>query len=29
LEEVEIGLNEGNFHIGRGSVVRFVGKKIK
>lgn len=29
LEEDEIELNEGKFHIGRGSVVRFVGRKIK
>ncbi|BDD08136.1 methyltransferase [Fulvitalea axinellae] len=27
LEEKEIELNEGLYHIGRGSVVRFVGKK--
>jgi len=27
LEETEIDLNEGEFHIGRGSVVRFVGRK--
>jgi SAM-dependent methyltransferase len=27
LEEVEILLNEGSFHIGKGSVVRFVGMK--
>lgn len=29
LEEVEIDLNEGEFHIGRGSVVRFVGNKTQ
>jgi len=28
LEENQIELNEGQFHIGRGSVVRFVGKKV-
>lgn len=27
LEEKEIELNEGLYHIGRGSVIRFVGKK--
>jgi hypothetical protein len=27
LEECEVLLNEGEFHIGRGSVIRFVGKK--
>jgi SAM-dependent methyltransferase len=27
LEEIETDLNEGEFHIGRGSVVRFVGRK--
>lgn len=27
LEEVEIELNEGKFHIGTGKVIRFVGKK--
>lgn len=27
LEEVEVELNEGLYHIGRGSVVRFVGRK--
>lgn len=27
LEEVEIELNEGNYHIGKGSVIRFVGRK--
>lgn len=27
LEEVEIELNEGLYHIGKGSVVRFVGRK--
>jgi SAM-dependent methyltransferase len=27
LEEVEIELNEGLFHVGKGSVVRFVGRK--
>ncbi|PWB19400.1 class I SAM-dependent methyltransferase [Flavobacterium sp. HTF] len=28
LEEKEIVLSEGKFHIGTGSVIRFVGKKI-
>jgi len=28
LEEEEIILNEGKFHIGTGSVIRFVGKKV-
>jgi len=28
LEEEEIILNEGKFHIGAGSVIRFVGKKV-
>ena len=28
LEEKEIVLNEGKFHIGTGSVIRFVGKKV-
>jgi len=28
LEEKEIVLNEGEFHKGAGSVIRFVGKKI-
>lgn len=28
LEEEEILLNEGKFHIGKGSVVRFVGRKV-
>ncbi|TDW50063.1 methyltransferase family protein [Flavobacterium sp. 270] len=28
LSEEEIVLNEGKFHIGTGSVIRFVGKKI-
>ena len=27
LREQEIELNEGNFHIGKGSVIRFVGRK--
>lgn len=27
LEETEIELNEGSFHNGKGSVIRFVGKK--
>jgi cyclopropane fatty-acyl-phospholipid synthase-like methyltransferase len=27
LEEIETDLNEGEFHIGRGSVARFVGRK--
>lgn len=29
LEEKEIELNEGLFHIGKGSVIRFVGRKQK
>ena len=29
LEEREVDLSEGKYHIGRGSVVRFVGKKIR
>jgi SAM-dependent methyltransferase len=28
LEEEEVILNEGKFHIGTGSVIRFVGKKV-
>jgi SAM-dependent methyltransferase len=28
LEEVEIELNEGEFHNGTGKVIRFIGKKI-
>jgi ubiquinone/menaquinone biosynthesis C-methylase UbiE len=28
LEEIETDLNEGKYHIGRGSVVRFVGRKF-
>ena len=28
LEEEEIILNEGKFHVGTGSVIRFVGKKV-
>lgn len=28
LEEEEILLNEGNYHIGKGSVIRFVGRKL-
>ncbi|AWV97102.1 class I SAM-dependent methyltransferase [Arcticibacterium luteifluviistationis] len=28
LEEREIELNEGNYHIGKGSVIRFVGRKV-
>jgi SAM-dependent methyltransferase len=28
LEEEEIVLNEGKFHVGTGSVIRFVGKKV-
>ncbi|MES2733292.1 MAG: class I SAM-dependent methyltransferase, partial [Bacteroidota bacterium] len=28
LEEEEILLNEGKFHIGKGSVIRFVGRKV-
>ena len=27
LEEEEILLNEGKFHLGTGSVIRFVGRK--
>jgi hypothetical protein len=27
LEEVEVNLKEGKFHNGRGSVIRFIGKK--
>ncbi len=27
LEEVEVELNEGKYHIGKGSVIRFVGQK--
>lgn len=29
LEELEIELNEGKFHQGKGKVIRFIGKKIK
>ncbi|WP_020602089.1 class I SAM-dependent methyltransferase [Spirosoma spitsbergense] len=28
VEEEEIFLNEGKYHIGKGSVIRFVGKKV-
>lgn len=28
LEEKEITLNEGKYHIGKGSVIRFIGKKM-
>jgi SAM-dependent methyltransferase len=28
LEEMETDLNEGQFHVGRGSVVRFVARKV-
>jgi hypothetical protein len=28
LEEVEVELNEGKFHNGLSSVIRFIGKKI-
>lgn len=28
LEEEEVLLNEGKYHIGKGSVIRFVGKKM-
>jgi hypothetical protein len=28
LSEKEVELNEGKYHIGKGSVIRFVGKKI-
>jgi len=28
LSETEVELNEGKFHIGLGSVIRFVGRKI-
>ena len=27
LEEAEILLNEGKYHLGKGSVIRFVGRK--
>lgn len=27
MEEIEVELNEGNYHIGKGAVVRFVGIK--
>jgi hypothetical protein len=27
LEEMEVELNEGNYHIGKGMVVRFIGIK--
>ena len=29
LEETEILLNEGKYHIGTGAVIRFVGRKVK
>lgn len=29
LTETEIELNEGAYHIGRGSVIRFVGRKLR
>ena len=29
LEEVETDLQEGQFHFGKGSVIRFVGKKLR
>ena len=29
LEEVEVELNEGDFHNGLGKVIRFIGNKIK
>jgi SAM-dependent methyltransferase len=29
LEEEEVLLNEGQYHIGKGSVIRFVGRKAK
>lgn len=29
LEEVEVELNEGKFHNGKGKVIRFIGKKNK
>jgi hypothetical protein len=29
LEEVEIELNEGEYHNGRGKVIRFIGCKMK
>jgi hypothetical protein len=29
LEEVEVELNEGKFHKGLSSVIRFIGKKMK
>lgn len=28
LEEMETDLNEGQFHVGRGSVVRFLARKV-
>lgn len=28
LEEKEVFLNEGNSHNGKGSVIRFIGKKL-
>lgn len=28
LEEVEIELNEGLYHIGKGKVIRFIGRKV-
>ena len=28
LYETEIDLNEGLYHVGQGSVIRFVGRKI-
>lgn len=28
LEEVEVQLNEGNFHNGKGKVIRFIGRKM-
>jgi cyclopropane fatty-acyl-phospholipid synthase-like methyltransferase len=27
LEETEVELNEGNYHVGKGSVIRFIGRK--
>jgi SAM-dependent methyltransferase len=28
LKEEEIDLNEGKFHVGKGSVIRFIGRKV-
>ncbi len=29
LEETEVELNEGNYHVGKGSVIRFIGRKFQ